>query len=482
MTKNVSGAKIGQIILDELLCKEGSLCEQLTSTKKENKMASKPLPKPRNQKTTAKSSKSAVSGKSKGNTPRKRQTRRFSEPDTSISQDVQVNTLGEVSSRVTVPYSRGTTAAFPQSVDMFHYGMALYPAGDSVGGDSLARDHYQSVIGPKLLAAIRNALTYGPAAAISIDETADYINEVSNAYFHLIAIRNLYRYLFYRRNSTELSAYFDLIYDETIPPAHTRLANALGQMYLPQHVKSYIERLAGIYYLDETPFSSVFQIVPYVGGFNNAASFVAGYTAQISAVENVTKRADMNSAFNSPRFFSDFVSMVPLDIETHRNPDLFLKESFVAVYNEEMLDIWANLPLEATDVAAGVDVNHPVAAVTTTIYDASFGDNFTKLTQANSAKYLTANTRYEPGILIPADPCTGANESNMRAVSSVGDVDFDVANQLILYYGILARNVENTSADVITAKIMPAGSKVTLTTMEHKASDTYDVMDALFSA
>uniref|UniRef100_A0A2V0R9S3 Capsid n=1 Tax=viral metagenome TaxID=1070528 RepID=A0A2V0R9S3_9ZZZZ len=477
MAKRNFGALIGELVLDEVLCKEGSLCNQLQN--REINMANKIRPKPETKAHEPKvktNRKSLSRGKaSKGNT----KPRGFNK--STMSEDVDVK-IPEVvnNSRVTYPYSRVRTSVYPQFADLFHYGMAVYPAGDAVGSDSFARNHYQAVIGPKLLAAIRNSLTYGPASAITIDETADYINEVSNAYFHLVSIRNLYRYAFHSRRRADIGLYFDLIYDETVPPAHARLANALGQMYLPPAVKSYIDTIAGIYATDDTPNATNYQIVPYTSGFNNAAAFVAAYAVQTAAVENVTKRIDMNTAFNSPRFQSDFISMEPIVVDSHRNPDNFLTDTYEPTYNSAMIDIWTNLPLEGSVIAEVV--RYPVTDTVETINDASFGAEYSKLSQHSSSKYVTSLSRFEPGILIPSTAVApGSVNSNMRVVTSTGDSVFDFSNISFHYYGILSRNVENCYHADADRKIMPAGAKVSLTTMEHKASDTYDVMDAMFS-
>lgn len=400
--------------------------------------------------------------------------------DTVISQKNQEPIAG--ASRVTYPYTSTPQGTFPQSADLFIYGLALYPAGDAVGGDSLARNHYQAVIGPKLLAAIRRSLTYGPAVAITINETADYINIVSNAYFHLLAFRNHFIHCFHARGKASLSSRFDNIYDETIPPAHARLANALGQMFLPPRIKALVERLAMIYSVDEGTGAVRFQLVPHPRSFNSAASYSAAYVVQTSAVEGIAKRIDMNTAFDNPRFESNFIQMMPLDTTTHRNPDNFLSDELDSVYDEEMLDIWSNLPLEASDAVPALH-NNPIAAVTTTMNVATFGNKFTKTANGISTNYVTANTRHEPGIIIPVDDVTtGPGASQMRYVASNGnETSIDITNTDATAFGVMARNVENVYNTTVNYQIMPSGSSRVVTTMEHKASDAYDVMDVMFN-
>lgn len=486
MARGSKGAVIGKTILDELLCREGSLCHQMSNSstiKRKTKMTTKVKPgsKPT---TKTRSSRPVTTGGSKQRSNMRtdksssKRTRNSVKVTNYNAKDQAVMSASKGASRAVYPYSKATTEVYPQNVDMFLYGIMISPAGDNTGSDSLAREHFDSVVGPKLLAAIRQALTYGPTTSLTLDHIADYINTVSRAYFFLHCMREHYRYCFYAVNSNSLTTRFNNIYDESIPANYIKLANALSPMFLPAKIQRLMEVLAKVYYVDDTSYATKFQMVGWDQGYNTSADYVATCGTHISNLLAITNRVPINTAFDSTRFSSDFVDMSPLSLESHRNPDLFLENQPTVSYNEEMLNTWTNLPLLAGD-GAGATQSLPLATQTTTYNPAVFGSTRSKLNQALTAKYITADTRHQPGILCPLNLALGVNSNNIRHISAGGNdsiINVSVATQAIPY-GVLSRTQENTWDTTNNLQILPSGSTYLQTRMTDIASDTYDVMD-----
>lgn len=398
-------------------------------------------------------------------------------PSTGGSSNESVDKRLATTKRAIAQYNTAVTTAFPQQRDLFMYGVKMNPAG-TVG--SVAREHFENSLGLGVRTSIKRVLPFKPASAITNTHLADYFNTVAQAYFVLLSVGNHFSVLNQAKQRPSLRLRADLIFnDESVPYAIKKLAKALTPHYLPPKFITEVEKLAKVYFVDKTPLCPMFQLVSWAQGTDTDANYVDHVNTARTNVDGMTNAEDIITAFSHERWKSDYIQLSRLKLAKYDDPDNFIDQYQKNVsYNTDMLDIWTNMPLEAG--TGLVNKRYLLADGTTTLYRAVFGSGYTSLSNVLSANYVTSDSQYQPGVIVPerVDLTTG---NNFRYVSTTGDDEAtNITSVTAVQFGVLSRMVDQVYDTTNTLRILPSGSTYVSSNMNNVAEDTSEVLDALF--
>jgi hypothetical protein len=357
------------------------------------------------------------------------------------------------------------------------YGITVSPAGAS---GSIAREHFETSLSLGIKTAIKRSLSYRVASTITTEQLADYFNTIAQAYFTLLSVGNHYSVLHRARRRPTLRLREGLIYnDESVPHAIQKLAQTLTPHYLPPKFITMIEDLAKVYFVDNTPMCPMYQMVSWPQGADTDANYVAHINASRTNVESLVNAEDMITAFSQSRWDSEYIQLSNMQLGKYDDPDEFIQEYQQNVtYSNDMLDIWSNLPLEAG--TGLVNKRHLLASRSTSVYRAVFGPGYTSLSNILTAGFVTADSLYQPGIIVPSvvGSTTG---NNFRYVSTTGDDEaMNITSISAIQFGVLARMVDMVYEHTNTLRILPSGATYVTTNMYNIAEDANEVLDMMF--
>lgn len=381
------------------------------------------------------------------------------------------------SQRVTPFYNTQVSTAFPQQRDLFMYGIVVAPAGAS---GSIAREHFETSLSLGIKTAIKRSLSYRAASAITTEQLADYFNTIAQAYFTLLSVGNHYSVLHRARRRPTLRLREGLIYnDESVPHAIQKLAQTLTPHYLPPKFIAMIEGLAKVYFVDNTPMCSMYQMVSWPQGTDTDANYVAHINTARANVESLVNAEDIITAFSQSRWGSEYIQLSNMQLGKYDDPDEFIQEYQQNVaYSNDMLDVWSNLPLEAG--TGLVNKRYLLATRSTSVYRAVFGPGYTSVSNILTAGFVTADSIYQPGIIVPSviGSTTG---NNFRYVSTTGyDEAASITSISAIQFGVLARMVDMVYETTNTLRILPSGATYVTTNMYNIAEDANEVLDVMF--
>lgn len=389
----------------------------------------------------------------------------------------------KLSKRMSDPYGVDYTLTYPQHVDLVTYSAALTPAGDIVGSNSLAADYFISSRGARFLIDVEKAYRRTPATAFTIAQLQEYINTVTAALAYMVATRNHIRHLYWNKGRQNLNERLALIYDENIRNGHLNLANELSAHFIPPKVVSMVEDLYKVYSIDVAYDVPDFQIVPWTSAYNTSTAYETGYGTLITALRGITNLNALRAAFASNLYEGVAVPMEQLNFgDDYINPDNFLDPPMGAPeYSVDYMDLWGNLPRYAYNVGVTRQV---YANLDTSISMCYFGKGVTAYNNALAARYITSSTRFQPGILVPAQAPSAGGDNNFKYINAAGEeieVDTRTGTVEATILGILARNVENVYCVDFEEIVLPSGSGYSSTSMRNIGYDANQVMDEYLS-
>jgi hypothetical protein len=455
---------------------------------KESKLnKDKPKPKPSKAKPRPQSRKQPRAKSSKGRSDKVGQPSEVqSYMDAASGTVPEVRSINAVSRRVVKPFAEDFTLTFPQHVDLVTYSVDLYPAGDATGSDSLAREYFESSKGQKFLTDVAKAYRRTPTVAFTVGQLADYINTVSQAYAYLYAVRTHMRYCYWV-DKQNLSERLGLIFDASIRDNHLRLADELSSHFLPPKLIAFIERMYNVYSLGLSGDVIHFQLTPWANGYNVQTVYAANYSSHISALRGLTNLDALRTAFASPFYKDVAVPMEQLNFsEDYKNPDNFLQPRLdKPLYDEDLLSIWMNLPLNAWNGAS--HVYYPVANTTTAVPLAYVGSGISEFANVMTSRYVTTLSRFEPGIIMPLKIPSSGSDNNFKYIDANGSEEMVDAGGASPYestnLGILARSVENTYNVNIgpLGRVLPSGTSYANSSIRDIGYDTYEFISGMMS-
>ena len=168
-----------------------------------------------------------------------------------------------------------------------------------------------------------------------------------------------------------------------------------------------------------------------------------------------------------------------MQLGKYDDPDEFIQEYQQNVaYSNDMLDVWSNLPLEAG--TGLVNKRYLLATRSTSVYRAVFGPGYTSVSNILTAGFVTADSIYQPGIIVPSviGSTTG---NNFRYVSTTGyDEAASITSISAIQFGVLARMVDMVYETTNTLRILPSGATYVTTNMYNIAEDANEVLDVMF--
>uniref|UniRef100_A0A2V0RKJ4 Capsid protein n=1 Tax=viral metagenome TaxID=1070528 RepID=A0A2V0RKJ4_9ZZZZ len=305
------------------------------------------------------------------------------------------------------------------------------------------------------------------------------------AYAYLYAVNLHMRHLYWTEGKQNLTERLGLVFDDSIRTQHMMLADELSTHYLPPTIIKYIHSLFDVYTTGVSGDAVLFQLTPWTSGYNNTSAFEAGYLTHIAALRGISNLDSLRGAFNSPFYRDARIKLEMLSFsEGFKNPDNFLAtKPTPATFNEDMFNIWTNLPLEAFAVAVE---RIAVADRTTSIPLCYIGDGISKTSLRHLSKYITTDLRYQPGVLIPAKDPVAGGDNNLKYIDAAGqELEVDIrtaAGFQGLILGIQARLAENvyTRTTSTMGVVKPSGTSHVYTSMQSIGYDVYDLMTELF--
>ena len=489
MSKRNRNLSLGELLLDEIICNPFTQCYADRRAKMAKPQTSDRNSPPKGQ-TRSKSGSTAKPRRSGSKTGPRRSEKKFDPKrsellsETSALSDQSVEVSRSFVSNADVSYDATTSfdAAYPQVIDLFHYGIKFFPTGTLSGTNTIARDEFVNSYGLKMLVDIRNALSYNAATPLTVTHVADYINVVADSYFLLSAIRNHFGLCYSDARRASLRARFQIIYDESIQPEYSKLASALSNYFLPKGVVAMCEHLATPSLTSPTVGASYVQTVPYAGSLNTPSDFVGLIQAALSSLSGITNQVFINTALSSSRYNPSSVIFQPVDTNIPDKFDFFFKGFQPPKFVDEFIDLWMNLPLEANTAASAV-VRNAVANETTTMIRHYIGNSISMKTNAMTPRFLTSTGFYEPGFIQPYDiGVVGANNNNLRVIVAAGtDNMIAVGGATTTAMGVMSRIAENAYSVALPQSITPAGSNFIRTNFQRVRNDVADVMKILVS-
>jgi len=454
-------------------------------------MAARPKPKPPTKptkaKTSLKSETATVKPRSKsrfnkgGKTAETSRSDYLGIPDKPSDMKKKQSTF---SSNADVSYDATTvvSGSYPQASDLYLYGIKFFPTGTLTGVNTIARDEFVNSYGLKMLADIRNALSYGSTTPLTVTHIADYINTVANAYYTMLSIRNHFGLCYSNARRASLRTRFELIYDESIQPEYSKLVSSLAAHFLPSGVARMCEFLATPSLTAPTTGAAYIECVPYPGSLDLPSDFASMIGVELSSLAGITNAAIINTALSSSRYSSSSVNFVPLSPNKPDKFDFFFSGFATPQFSDEMVDLWINLPLEANDGVPAV-IRNAVATETTTMFRHYVGNSISIVTNAFTPRLLTSTGLYEPGFLQPyMTTAVGAWANNFRRVTAAGnDSELNVSGANATAIGVLSRNAENAYSTTLAMSIAPAGTNFIRTNFQRVRNDVAEVMGILVS-
>ena len=424
-----------------------------------------------------------VAAKPSGSNNRRRNNKPKVPPSIPKVPDSSTTSVSEkivATKRVTDFSQTQVTINWPQQRDMFGYHIIPTPVGTA---GSIARNHFDVNISDEILKALDRTLSAQVASTITNAHLIEYFNTLAQAYFTLHSVgnhMNVLRSVGTLRPSLRLRA-AAIVDNYDIPFAMSDLAAAMRSHYLPPKVVTWLDKLAQVYYVDETPMCPLMQLQSWEAGYNTSAAFVGLLDTQRAAVEAMTNARNIDTGFSKVFFQSDYITLQKLDPGTMFDDRSTVLSQFqkTPTYSNDALDLWTNLPLEATH-GLGTVVRHAVADRNTGFSKAVFGNGYTALTNAMTQEYITSDAIYQPGYLTPGNVGFVGAGNNFKYVSDTGD-DERVNVQLIsaIQFGVLARAANLVYETANTLRILPSGSTYVETTMNNVREDALDIMKML---
>uniref|UniRef100_A0A2V0R922 Capsid n=1 Tax=viral metagenome TaxID=1070528 RepID=A0A2V0R922_9ZZZZ len=408
-------------------------------------------------------------------------------PDTRLRETgvpEQMASSTQLSTRTVDPFAEPMSTDFPQVVDLVTYSAHFQPAGDILGSDSIANKYFQSAKGQQWLTDVAQAYRRAPAVPFTVDQLVVYINTVAGAYSFMIATREHMRYCYWSKGKQNLTDRLGLIFSSDIRDAHLKLADELSSHFLPPKVIPLLDKLHGIYTTGISTDAPDFQIVPWTEGFNTDSDFVNTFDAHLAALRAIPNLTALRGAFASNLYDNVAVPMEQLNMTNDfKNPDNYLSPEMGEVtYDPEMLTIWSNLPLYT--YTAGAVQAYKVATTLVSVSIPYVGKGVTSLTTATKAVYVTANSRFEPGLLVPMLVPTVNGENNFKYINNSGvetEVDASAGQVDSLILGIAARNVENVYAEASLGRTIPSGFSHSYSNVRNIGYDSYEFMTDILS-
>jgi hypothetical protein len=355
-------------------------------------------------------------------TPRTRKPR--IEPTTDIPQDSVGTTTSKLNisnARVTDNELTSASTVYPYDIDMYLYHCRFTPTGDDTSFTSIARGYFNSATGVKLLVDIQQALR--KSNTITVANVADYINRVAEAYFIMQALRNHLSVCYSAPHYSSLRQRLERLYDESIPTAHMELAASLRSHFLPSGAVQLIDQLAKVYTTSAYDKSSLIQLCPSSGPVNSVANIVTLLRNATTSINNTvgTNMVDIVTAFSNDRYTGSTVSMSRVSTEVLIDNDASYLRTVHPVYSPEFLNIWGNLPYHASDSTTALITAFHANDRFTNLTKFAFSNNFDFVENALTSTYVTADSRYQPGILTPSWNVTaGANQTTLTYVDGTG--------------------------------------------------------------
>jgi hypothetical protein len=239
-----------------------------------------------------------------------------------------------------------------------------------------------------------------------------------------------------------------------------------------------IKQQCKVHVIDETPDSPLL-----FNGFStrkdSAADLVIELEAYITELNSLPDHVMVNNAVHPEnRRRSEFAEFVSLDSYLSRDPDEYLNDVPTTSYNEDALDVWANMPLLATDGTSAVKRHE--AAETEMITQCNFGDILDGASNALIPQYSTTSSVFEPGFLEPLMNIS-PNRNIFYYVNDLGIIKpFNVVTADAIVGGVLARNMNWVYTNNAQLRIVPGGANYTQTSISHKGQDAKAFMDMLY--
>lgn len=383
---------------------------------------------------------------------------------------------------VSIDASTTFNTGYPNVVNLITYSALFTPAGSDTS--SLVGQEFASVHGRRILQDILKSLKRTPAVALTTTHIADYFNTVSQALFVYYSTAHHIRTCYLNDRRKDLKARFDMVYDESIAPSHSKLGKALFSYYLPSHIIKMIDFLSRVYLSDNSRATTYLQITPHAV-MNSPANYVTLLDGLVTSLNGLTNGDTINTALSSE--FYDKVSKVKVQQTVVPLPDTrssyFFDMGADPVYSDDFLNIWANLPIEAGDGAA--TVREAIATTDATITRAVFGNEFTIPSNALPCKFLTSSGLHEPGFMQPVRVSpTAATHNNFRVIIGNGtesEVDIATTGIVTVVFGTMARNTENVmnTASFVTPMI-PSGAYFVQTNFNRLQNDASKMLEMFF--
>uniref|UniRef100_A0A2V0RI31 Capsid protein n=1 Tax=viral metagenome TaxID=1070528 RepID=A0A2V0RI31_9ZZZZ len=423
-------------------------------------------------------------GRARSKTPRRGSSATGADFDaeTSLSTDTKVDAAKSFSSKADVSFDASTkySTDYPQYADMFLMSCLFLPAGNVNGFyTSIAREEFNVIQGTRMLMDIRKSLSYNAGTAITVTHIADYINVVAQAYLYYQYMVEHFNLCYEQNRRSALRSRFELIYDETLAPVHVRLGKQLRNYYLPVRIKDLCDMLAKVYISDATTGAAFLQITPHVAGYNSAADYASGVNNALGALAGLVNADNLNTSFSSR--YNDLAQIPVQQLSNHvidPKTQYFFEGGIAPRYDNDYMDLWSNLPLDAWNGTSRVV--QPVAFENTTMFRHIFGDSYSMMAAALTSREVTANSGYEPGMLIPFQPADATMTNNFQVVAALGiATEVDVTGPAA-GFGILAKNAENTYDLALTTSFSPAGSYFVRTNISRVRNDVSKIMTGLY--
>lgn len=482
MARQNSGALIGRVILDEVLCREGSLCSQNKGKTMPSNRSTKPVPSSKAKSASRAKSKSTPSKTSKQGSSSKRgyRSQGMDKLDNPIrGSDVATTATSKfvTTADVSVDATTVVDTNYPQVADLFHYAVRFYPTGT---GSTIARSEFENTYGLKMLVDMKNALSYGAVSPLTVAEVADYINTVAASYMILLSVKHHFALCYGATRRASLRSRFNYIYDESIQPVFRKLAGALDDYFLPAGVARIVEHLAKPSLVAPTSGCSYIQLTPWDSGNDDPSDFAAILQSALSNLASIANREIINTALSSSRYKASSVRFMPLTISKPDKFNFFFEGAGEVTFNPELVDLWINMPLELTKTTLAVQRN-AVATETTTMIRHYVGSHFSMSNNALIPRYLTSTASYEPGFLEPRTVMPGiAKENNYRFIRADGtDNRVDYTTSYATALGVLGRQSENTYSSALTISMSPTGTNFIRTNMQRVRNDVSDFISTI---
>lgn len=389
--------------------------------------------------------------------------------DTVLNQEVKAT---KIISRANVPSKLDVTDVFPAHIDLFVSDVTLYPAGSS---NTLVQEHFEEVIAPKMLHAIRQSLNFAAATPITTTHLRNYINTVTQAYMTLVSVHQEMNVCYHSVGSNSLSRRFENIFDESVVVASVKLANALNNFYLPTGTLDLVHRLSKFYFTDQNIQAPYFQFSNY-----DRTDTASGYVSLLNTVRatllSLTNVDVINTAFGSPRFSSDYFELTEIDTSSYQVREEYLLSDINIEYNSEMLDIWLNQMLYAYDSTTTFKSSPNVTDAFEKIVVFTSSNELTQLSNALTTVY--DGNKVQPGLL--STYSAGANSSNFNYIDASGDIQYITYNSTDIAYRLLAKAANGWKSATIASAMRPAGTGVLYTNLSNKMSDCEDILQNLY--